>query len=75
MAHYQAHPPLGECTVLLAGRGERDVPEEAGLEDTAAALAGRLLAEGHSRKDVVRHLGEELGLSRNVAYRLVMGLP
>lgn len=74
VAHYQLHPPLGECTVLLAGRGERERPDEEDLEDTATALAARLLAEGHSRKDVVRQLGEELGLSRNAAYRLVMGL-
>ena len=34
-----------------------------------------LLAEGLTRREVVRRLSETLGLSRNDAYRLVMELP
>jgi hypothetical protein len=34
-----------------------------------------LLAEGLSRREVARRLTETLGMPRNDAYRLVMGLP
>ena len=71
-AHYTAQAPLGECTVLLAGRGERPVEDAVSLEETARELARRLLTEGHSRKEVARALTEELGLARNAAYRVAM---
>ena len=38
-------------------------------------LATTLLAEGISRREVVRRLTESLGIPRNEAYRLVMELP
>lgn len=71
-AHYAAQPPLGECTVLLAGRGERPPEDPASLEETARELARRLLAEGRSRKEVAKALTEELRLARNAAYRVAM---
>lgn len=72
--HFEAIPPRGELTVLLAGLGqEAPVPAVSGEE--AAALAARLLAEGQTRKDTVRELVEQLGLPRNDAYRIVMELP
>jgi hypothetical protein len=37
--------------------------------------AAELLADGMSRREVARLLTESHGLSRNDAYRLVMGLP
>ena len=39
------------------------------------AQATQLLAEGLTRREVVRRLSETLGLPRNDAYRLVMELP
>ena len=44
---------------------------------TAAATeeATALLADGLSRREVARRLTETLGMPRNDAYRLVMGLP
>jgi hypothetical protein len=47
-------------------------PDRAG---DAAAEASALLAEGLSRREVARRLTETMGMSRNDAYRLVMGLP
>ena len=41
----------------------------------AVQQATLLLAEGLTRREVVRRLSETLGLSRNDAYRLVMELP
>jgi hypothetical protein len=37
--------------------------------------ATSLLAEGLTRREVVRRLTESLGLPRNEAYKLVMELP
>ncbi|HQR18005.1 MAG TPA: 16S rRNA (cytidine(1402)-2'-O)-methyltransferase [Gemmatimonadales bacterium] len=70
---YEAHPPKGEITLLLAGASTEAAP----IADTPAlrAEASALLAEGLSRKDVVRRLTESSGLGRNEVYRLVMELP
>jgi 16S rRNA (cytidine1402-2'-O)-methyltransferase len=71
-AHYRAAEPLGECTVLLAGRGERLAEDAGAVEDVARELARRLLAEGRSRKEVARALADELGMARNAAYKVAM---
>lgn len=69
---YEAHPPKGEVTLLLAG-----APEGVDRLDPRAvqAEAAVLLAGGLTRKDVVRRLTESSGLGRNEVYRLVMELP
>jgi 16S rRNA (cytidine1402-2'-O)-methyltransferase len=66
-------PPRGELTVVLEGRST----PVAGPDRTEEALeqAASLLAEGLTRREVVRRLTETLGMPRNDAYRLVMGLP
>ena len=69
---YEAHPPKGEVTLLLAGAPEGgDRPDPGALRNEATAL----LASGLTRKDVVRRLTESSGLGRNEVYRLVMELP
>jgi hypothetical protein len=59
--------------VLLAGAPS--APEPTVDPDALRADAAALLAEGMSRKDVVRRLTETSGLGRNEVYRLVMELP
>lgn len=71
-AHYRAHEPRGEVTVILAGG-----PEPAPAAPTGAQprmRARQLLAEGISRKDAAHRLAEEFALSRNDAYRVVTDL-
>ncbi len=70
---YELHPPKGEITVLLAGAPS--APQPVVDPDALRADAAALLAEGMSRKDVVRRLTETSGLGRNEVYRLVMELP
>ncbi len=70
---YEAHPPKGEITLVLAG-AETEPDPAPDLEAIRAEAVG-LLAEGLSRKDVVRRLTESSGLGRNDVYRLVMELP
>jgi 16S rRNA (cytidine1402-2'-O)-methyltransferase len=71
--YFSSVPPRGEMTVVLQGRGE----PAAGPNRTEDAMeqATSLLAEGLTRREVVRRLTESCGLARNEAYKLVMGLP
>jgi 16S rRNA (cytidine1402-2'-O)-methyltransferase len=71
--YYSTVPPRGELTIVLQGTGE-PAAEPDRTED-AVELATSLLAEGLSRREVVRRLTESLGLPRNEAYKLVMELP
>jgi 16S rRNA (cytidine1402-2'-O)-methyltransferase len=71
--YYAVTPVRGEITVVLEGTGE----PAAGPDRTEDALeqATSLLAEGLTRREVVRRLTESMGLPRNEAYKLVMELP
>ena len=71
--YYSALPPRGEVTVVLQGTST-PAPEPDRTED-AMEQASLLLAEGLTRREVVRRLTDTLGLPRNEAYRLVMELP
>ncbi|MGH7525335.1 MAG: 16S rRNA (cytidine(1402)-2'-O)-methyltransferase, partial [Gemmatimonadales bacterium] len=71
--YYSRRPPRGELTVVLAGTGAP--ASEPDRTADAIEEATRLLAEGVSRREVARRLTEALGIPRNDAYRLVMGLP
>ncbi|HEU4699474.1 MAG TPA: 16S rRNA (cytidine(1402)-2'-O)-methyltransferase [Gemmatimonadales bacterium] len=73
IAHFTRTEPRGEFTVVLGGAGKPAAPPDRSEE--AAELATALLADGLTRKEVVRRLTEGLGLARNDAYRLVMELP
>lgn len=71
--YYSKIPPRGELTVVLAGTGAPASEPDRTAE--AVEEATRLLAEGVSRREVARRLTAALGIPRNDAYRLVMGLP
>jgi 16S rRNA (cytidine1402-2'-O)-methyltransferase len=71
--YYSETPPRGELTVVLEGTGMPAEPPD--RTEDARAHASLLLAEGLTRREVVRRLSDTLGLSRNDAYRLVMELP
>jgi 16S rRNA (cytidine1402-2'-O)-methyltransferase len=71
--YYSIYPPRGELTLVLEGTGA-PAPAPDRTED-AKEQASLLLAEGLTRREVVRRLSDTLGLSRNAAYRLVMELP
>jgi 16S rRNA (cytidine1402-2'-O)-methyltransferase len=71
--YYSRTEPRGEITVVLEGTGAPLAPPD--RTEEATALAAALLADGVTRKEAARRLSAELGLARNDAYRLVMGLP
>ncbi len=68
LAHFQATPPLGECTLVLGGAPEVS-PEwvEAELRDALAAL----MAEGHSAREASRLLADRTGHRRRDLYALL----
>jgi 16S rRNA (cytidine1402-2'-O)-methyltransferase len=71
--YYSMTPPRGELTIVLEGTGTPAAPPDRTADALEEATA--LLAEGLSRREVARRITETLGVSRNDAYRLVMGLP
>jgi 16S rRNA (cytidine1402-2'-O)-methyltransferase len=74
LAHYYSEtPPRGELTIVLEGTVAPLAPPD--RTEDAREQATLLLAEGLTRREVVRRLSDSLGLSRNEAYRLVMELP
>jgi 16S rRNA (cytidine1402-2'-O)-methyltransferase len=71
--YFTAVPPRGELTVILEGTGT-PLAQPVRTED-AVEQATSLLAEGLTRREVVRRLTESMGLPRNEVYKLVMELP
>jgi 16S rRNA (cytidine1402-2'-O)-methyltransferase len=71
--YYSEASPRGELTIVVEGTGTPAAPPDRTADATEEATM--LLAEGLSRREVARRLTETLGIPRNDAYRLVMGLP
>jgi 16S rRNA (cytidine1402-2'-O)-methyltransferase len=71
--YYSQTAPRGELTIVMEGTGAPAPPPDRAGE--AAVEASALLADGLSRREGARRLTETMGMSRNDAYRLVMGLP
>ena len=71
--YYSETSPRGELTVVMEGTGTPPAPPDRTADAMEEAAA--LLAQGLTRREVARRLTETLGLPRNDAYRLVMGLP
>ena len=69
--YYEAHPPRGEVTVVIAG-GTMTEPQV----DRADVIerAREIVASGVSRRDAAAQLTQEFGLPRNEAYTLITGL-
>lgn len=63
--YYGESPPRGEVVLVLEG-GQTDAVDEEGARQRARALR----AGGASARDVARALVVELGVARNVAYRM-----
>jgi 16S rRNA (cytidine1402-2'-O)-methyltransferase len=71
-AHFETSEPRGEFTVVVEGTGAAAEPPD--RTDEALEMAGALLADGVTRREVVQRITAALGLARNDAYRLVMGI-
>jgi 16S rRNA (cytidine1402-2'-O)-methyltransferase len=71
--YYSTIDPKGELTVVLEGTGVAQAPPDRTEEAVEQATAW--LADGLSRKEVIRRLTDSMSIPRNEAYRLVMELP
>jgi 16S rRNA (cytidine1402-2'-O)-methyltransferase len=71
--YYSGVPPRGELTIVVEGTGAPAAPPDRTADAIEEATA--LLADGLPRREVARRITETMGMSRNEAYRLVMGLP
>ena len=69
-AYYEQHPPRGEVTVVVAP-ARAPAAEAADTEARARELAESLLAQGLRSSQVAREVAEQLGVPRNLAYRIV----
>ena len=68
-AYYESHPPRGEIVLLLGGRVEDRVDD-----DLVRKRLRSLRAGGMSVRDAAALVSRELGVSRNVAYRLAQAV-
>jgi len=71
-AYYQAHPPKGEVTLVVAPADPESDGEDP--EEEARALARDLVADGMRPSEAVREIVARLDLARNDAYRIVHDL-
>lgn len=71
---FEATSPRGEVTVVVEGALPREDGGEAD-EAAARALAAALRAEGVAPSRVAREVAHRLKIPRNLAYRIVQGLP
>ena len=71
-AHYRAHPPRGECTIVLEGAPEGSDDPEASVDPEA--LLREALARGQSPRDAARDVARVTGLPRNEVYAQVLRL-
>lgn len=65
-AYYRESTPRGEVVILIEG-GAIEAPTEGDIRERIAALR----AEGASAREIASRLVDELGIPRNLAYRLV----
>jgi 16S rRNA (cytidine1402-2'-O)-methyltransferase len=70
--YYSTIDPRGELTVVLEGTGTAPAPADRTAE--AVEVATAWLADGLSRREVIRRLTDTMDIPRNEAYRLVMEL-
>jgi 16S rRNA (cytidine1402-2'-O)-methyltransferase len=88
LAHFMAHRPRGEFTLVVAGRGLRarsrprdqagasDAPDESlgPSEAEVAALLRALRDQGKSGSAAARQIARELGISKSIVYQIWISL-
>jgi 16S rRNA (cytidine1402-2'-O)-methyltransferase len=68
LSHFQATPPLGECTLVLGGA---PVIAPIWVEEELQEALAALMAEGHSAKEASRLLADTTGHRRRDLYALL----
>lgn len=70
MAYYETQSPRGEYVLIVEGAQET-APQTVSMEQAMARLRA-LLTQGATRKDAVRQVAAETGLSRNALYEAAL---
>lgn len=70
LEHFRAHPPKGEITIVLAGKGEEE--KGAAPPEEVLAEAERLLAEGKAKRAAVKEAARRCGWSAREVYALLV---
>jgi 16S rRNA (cytidine1402-2'-O)-methyltransferase len=70
LAHFEAVPPRGEVTVIIAGATEQKRASQVDL----TARVRELIEAGVSNRDIVSTVSEETGIPRRQIYQLLLGL-
>jgi 16S rRNA (cytidine1402-2'-O)-methyltransferase len=76
-AHFKAHHPRGECTLLIAGAAPgttRAAQDEAATEEALRARLRELRAEGQRGSAAARTVAREYGQPRSAVYQLWLAL-
>ena len=69
---YEGAPPLGECTLVVAGATEEDARAAASLDVEAEVRA--LLGEGATPREIAARLAVKTGVPRRKLYQLALAL-
>ncbi len=70
VAHFDAHQPRGEMTLVIAGSGNDNLPTvETG---SVSEQVERLVSDGLSRNDAIRQAAKSRGLTKREAYQLML---
>ncbi len=74
--HFREHSPRGEFVIVVAGHdGAQDLPEESPPEITDESIRQeieRRVAGGANKKDAIRMIASQWGLSRRRVYQLAL---
>jgi 16S rRNA (cytidine1402-2'-O)-methyltransferase len=76
-AHFTAHPPRGEITIVVAGPTETEAveaPAETAAPDDLETVLTAALASGLSERDAVRQISTERRLSKREVYAVMLAL-
>ena len=72
LAYYQENEPRGECVLVIAGKSREEIRQEeiaAFAEMTVAEHMERYLAQGMDRKDAMKAVAADRGVSKRDVYR------
>ncbi len=70
IAYYAENTPRGEYVLIVEGASEE--ADEASTQEDALVLIEDLIAQGVSKKDAVKQISKQLGLSKNELYQAVI---
>jgi len=72
LAHYQAQPPRGEITLVIAGASEAEKAQARWEAEQVRAAVAVLLKEGVPRREAIRRVARASGWPRREVYKLVL---